>query len=163
MVKPVNMFLSTSSMKTSLKPLTESGMGPDNLSQGWAVSYTCRSLGHLQNSKTYSRTSENKDKHQPKSRNYPPPPERVTNRVAQEPNGTGNRNRRNRFSRNRKRKPEPPEPFSRNRNRNRPLLLNCSTETQKTLFAEEPPEPKTGTGRTVPPPNHNRTEPGPPW
>ena len=51
------------------------------------------------------------------------------------------------FSRNRfKAEPEPPEPFSRhrNRNRNRPFLLKC-TETQKTLFAEEPPEPKTGT------------------
>ena len=45
-----------------------------------------------------------------------------------------------------KAEPEPPEPFSRNRNwnRNLPFLLNCA-ETQKTLFAEEPPEPKTGT------------------
>ena len=51
-------------------------------------------------------------------------------RVAQEP--SRNRNRRNRFSRNQK------------RNRNLPFLLNC-TETQKTLFAEDPPEPKTGT------------------
>ena len=56
--------------------------------------------------------------------------------------------------------PEPPEPFSRNRNRkrNRPFLLSC-TETQKTPFAEEPPEPKTGTAWTVPSPNRNRTEP----
>ena len=54
----------------------------------------------------------------------------------------------------------PPEPFSRNRNRNRnrPFLLNC-TEARKSLFAEEPPEPQTGTGRTVPTPNRNRTEP----
>ena len=38
-------------------------------------------------------------------------------------------------------------------------LLNCN-ETHKTLFLEEPPEPKTGTARTVPSPNRNRTEPG---
>ena len=31
--------------------------------------------------------------------------------------------------------------------------------TQKPFFTEEPPEPKTGTARTVPPPNRNRTEP----
>ena len=49
-------------------------------------------------------------------------------------------------------KPEP-EPFS---------LLKC-TETHKTPSFEEPPEPKTGTARTVPSPNRNRTEPGPPW
>ena len=55
--------------------------------------------------------------------------------------------------------PEPPEPLSRNRNRNRnrPFLLDCA-ETQKTPFAMEPPEPKTGTARTVPHPNRNRTE-----
>ena len=47
---------------------------------------------------------------------------------------------------------------NRNRNRNRPFLFN-SIETQKNLFTEEPPEPKTGTARTVPPPNRNRTEP----
>ena len=46
--------------------------------------------------------------------------------------------------------PEPPEPFF--RNRNRPFLLNC-TATSKTLFVEEPQEPKTGTART------DRTEP----
>ena len=57
-----------------------------------------------------------------------------------------------------KAEPEPPEPFSRNWNRNRPFLWKC-TETQKTLFAEEPPEPKTGTAWTVPSPNHNQTEP----
>ena len=39
---------------------------------------------------------------------------------------------------------------NRNRNRSRPFLLVC-TETQN--FAEEPPEPRTGTARTVPPPN----------
>ena len=33
---------------------------------------------------------------------------------------------------------------------------------RKTRFAEEPSEPKTGTARTVPPPNRNRTEPRPP-
>ena len=59
-----------------------------------------------------------------------------------------------------KAEPQPPEPSSRNRNRNwnRSFLLIC-TERQKTLFAEEPPEPKTGTARTVPAPNRNRTEP----
>ena len=30
---------------------------------------------------------------------------------------------------------------------------------RKAFFAEEPPEPKTGTARTVPPPSRNRTEP----
>ena len=39
-------------------------------------------------------------------------------------------------------------------------LLSCSAE--KKLFPEEPPEPKTGTARTEPPPNRNRSEPGPP-
>ena len=40
--------------------------------------------------------------------------------------------------------PETESGTGRNRNRNRPFLVNC-TETQKTLFAEEPPEPKTET------------------
>ena len=31
------------------------------------------------------------------------------------------------------------------------------------LSPKEPPEPKTGTARSIPPPNHNWTEPGPPW
>ena len=74
--------------------------------------------------------------------------------------GTGNRNRRNRFSRNR------------NRNRNRRnrfpgtetgtgTVLSCETvlKHRQTFFADEPPEPKTGTARTVPSPNRNRTEP----
>ena len=56
------------------------------------------------------------------------------------------------FSQEPKAEPEPPEPFFRNRNRNRPSLLNC-TETQKNPSLEEPPEPKTGTVRTVTPPN----------
>ena len=72
--------------------------------------------------------------------------------------GTGNRNRQNRFSRNRKR--------NRNR-RNRFPGTETGTGTvlsfknvlkhRKTLFVEEPPEPKTGTDRTFPPPNRNRT------
>ena len=56
---------------------------------------------------------------------------------------------------------EPPEQFSRNqkRNRDRLFLLTC-TETQNNSFlAEEPPEPKIGTARTVPAPSCNRTEP----
>ena len=71
--------------------------------------------------------------------------------------GTGNRNRQNRFSRNRKR----------NRNR-RNLFPGTETGTvlsfknvlkhRKTLCVEEPPEPKTGTDRTFPRPNRNRTE-----
>ena len=75
--------------------------------------------------------------------------------------GTGNRNRRNRFSRNRKR--------NRNRRNRFPgteTVLSCYKlywNTEETFFAEEPPEPKTGTARTAPPPNRNRTEPGPPW
>ena len=34
-----------------------------------------------------------------------------------------------------------------------PLMLNCAETHKKSLPAEEPPEPKTGTARTVPPPN----------
>ena len=74
--------------------------------------------------------------------------------------GTGNR--------------EPREPFFPNRKRNRNrrnrfpgtetgngTVLSCSTVLKhgKTFFAEEPPEPKNGTARTVPSPNRNRTEP----
>ena len=81
-----------------------------------------------------------------------------TNRMAQEPNWNRKPELSEPFSQKPKAEPEPPEPFFRNRNRNRPFLLNC-TETQKTFFVEEPPEPKTGTARTVPPPNRNRTEP----
>ena len=60
--------------------------------------------------------------------------------------GTGNRNRRNRFSRNRKR--------NRNRRNRFPgtetgtgtvLSFKNALKHRKTLFAEEPPEPKTGT------------------
>ena len=81
-------------------------------------------------------------------------------RVAQELNR--NRNRRNRFPETESgtgtagtifQEPKP--------ERNRPSLLNC-TETQKKKekpFAEEPPEPKTETARTLPPPNRSRTEP----
>ena len=73
--------------------------------------------------------------------------------------GTANRNCRHRFSRNRKR--------NRNRRNRFPgtetgtgTVLSCETvlKHRKTFFAEEPPEPKTGTARTVPPPNRNRTE-----
>ena len=85
---------------------------------------------------------------------------RSTFRVAEEPNRNRKPEPSEPFFPKPKAEPEPPEPFSRNRNwnRNRPLLLS-STQTQKTLFAEEPPEPKTGTGRTVLPPNRSRTEP----
>ena len=41
-------------------------------------------------------------------------------------------------------------------------LLPFSFSLSKTPSIEEPPEPKTGTARTVPPPNRNRTELGPP-
>ena len=47
---------------------------------------------------------------------------------------------------------------NRNRNRNRPLCETVLKHT-KTLSLKEPPEPKTGTARTVPSPNRNRTEP----
>ena len=78
--------------------------------------------------------------------------------------GTGNRNRRNRFFPKPKAEPEPPEPFSRNRhrNRNRPFPVKLYWKQIKRLFTEEPSEPKTGTARTAPPPNRNRTEPGSP-
>ena len=54
------------------------------------------------------------------------------------------------FFLNPKAEPEPSEPFSRNGNRNRPLLNFA--ETQKSPSPEEPPKPKTGTARTIPPP-----------
>ena len=96
---------------------------------------------------------ENKDR--PKK--YPKITEWPRNRT-----GTGNRNRRNRFPRNRTwnrnrrltvlQEPKPePEPSS---------LLSCTeTQRKKKPSLEEPPEPKTGTAQTVPPPNRNRTEP----
>ena len=58
----------------------------------------------------------------------------------------------------------PPEPCSRNQNcnRNHAYLFNCS-ERQKNWFPRGTAEPKTGTARTDPPPNRNRTEPGPDW
>ena len=74
--------------------------------------------------------------------------------------GTGNRNRRNRFCRNRTR--------NRNRRNRSPAtetgtgtVLSCQTVLKhtKTPSLEEPPEPKTGTARTVLSPNRNRTEP----
>ena len=64
------------------------------------------------------------------------------------------------FSRNRKRNRNLRNRNLRNRNRNRPFLLNCA-DAKKNLFAEEPPEPKTRTARTVPPrtvTEPNRTE-----
>ena len=75
--------------------------------------------------------------------------------------GTGNRNRQNRFSRNRKR--------NRNRRNRFPgtetgagtalsFLLNCA-ETRKIAFCRGTVGTETGTARTVPPPNCNRTEP----
>ena len=64
------------------------------------------------------------------------------------------------FSQEPNAEPEPPEPFSRNRNRNRnhPLCYTVLKHT-KTPSLEEPRGPKTGTARTVPSPNRNRTEP----
>ena len=93
---------------------------------------------------------------------HPPPTFSLTNRVAQEPKGNRKQEPSEPFFPKPTAEPEPPEPFSRNRNqnRNRPFLVNC-TETQKSLFAEEPPEPKTETAWTVPYPNRNRTEPNP--
>ena len=81
-------------------------------------------------------------------------------RATQEPNRNQKPEPSEPFFPKPKAEPEPPEPFFQEPKPepNRSLLLNC-TETQKNLFAEEPPEPKTGTGRTVPPPNRNRTEP----
>ena len=62
-----------------------------------------------------------------------------------------------------KAEPEPPEPFSRNRNRNRPFLLNC-TEIQKNLFCRGTAgtENRNRLNRSIPKPQPNRTEPGPP-
>ena len=81
-------------------------------------------------------------------------------RVAQEPNRNRKPEPSEPFFLKPKAEPEPPEPFSRNRNRNRnrPFLLN-STETQKNLFYRGTAGTKTGTARTVPSPNRNRTEP----
>ena len=71
--------------------------------------------------------------------------------------GTGNRNRQNRFSRNRKR--------NRNRRNSFPgtetgtgtvLSFKYVLKHRQTLFVEEPPEPKTGTDRTFPPPNRTQ-------
>ena len=73
----------------------------------------------------------------------------LSNRTA-----TGNRNRPNRFPRNRTRNRHRRNRFPRNRNRNRNRPLYA-----KTPSLEEPREPKTGTARTVPSPNRNRTEP----
>ena len=80
--------------------------------------------------------------------------------------GTGTRNRRNRLNFPgtergtgtagtvfQELKPEP-EPF---------FPVKQYWNTQKPPSFEEPLEPKTGTARTVPSPNRNRTEPGPPW
>ena len=86
----------------------------------------------------------------------PTPSRQPLFRVAQEPNRKPEPSEP--FFPKPKAEPEPPEPFSRNRNRNRHFLLNC-TEARKTFVAEKPPEPQTGTARTVPPPNRNRTEP----
>ena len=47
--------------------------------------------------------------------------------------------------------PEPQEP--------RPVSVKMYRNTREPLSPEEPPEPKTGTDGTVPPPNRNRTEP----
>ena len=39
------------------------------------------------------------------------------------------------------------------------IVLKHRRKKKTHLFVEEPPEPKTGTDRTFPPPNRNRTEP----
>ena len=80
-------------------------------------------------------------------------------RVAQEPN----RNRKPEPSEPffpPKAEPEPPEPFPETET-GTGTVLSCENllKYTKTRFAEEPPEPKTGTARTVPLPNRNRTEP----
>ena len=81
-------------------------------------------------------------------------------RVAQEPNRNRKPEPSEPFLQELKVEPEPPEPFSRKRkrNRNRPLCETVLKHT-KNPSLEEPPEPKTGTARTVPSPNRNRTEP----
>ena len=63
---------------------------------------------------------------------------------------TQNRNRRNRFPGN-------------ETGTGTVLSAKLYWNTRKPPSLEEPPEPKTGTARTVPSPNRNRTEPGPPW
>ena len=75
---------------------------------------------------------------------------------------------------NRNREPEPSEPFKKifagtERGTGtagtvfqepKPCLsFLTELKQRKTFFAEEPPEPKTRTAQTVPPPNRNRTEP----
>ena len=74
-------------------------------------------------------------------------------RVAQEPNRNRKPEPSEPFFPKPKSEPEPSEPFFRNRNRNwnRPILKH-----RKTPF---PRGTATGTARTVPPPNRNRTEP----
>ena len=75
--------------------------------------------------------------------------------VAQEPN-------RNPLSRNRKRNRNRRNCFPVNGTETRTSIVPlCQTEPKgrKALSPEEPLEPKTGTARTVPPPNRNRTEP----
>ena len=87
-------------------------------------------------------------------------------RVAQEPNWNRKPEPSEPFFPKPKAEPEPPEPFSRNRhrNRNRSFLLKCAEAPKIPFLAEggEPPEPTTGTARTVPAPNRNQTEPGSP-
>ena len=81
-------------------------------------------------------------------------------RVAQEPNRNRKPEPSEPFSQEPNAEPEPPEPFSRNRNRNRNRpLCEIVHNTEKPPSLQEPPEPKTGTTRTVPSPNRNRTEP----
>ena len=79
-------------------------------------------------------------------------------RPAQEPNRNRKPEPSEPFSQEPNAEPEPPEPFSRNRNRNRPLC-EIVLKHRKPPSLEEPPEPKTGTARTVPSPNRNRTQP----
>ena len=65
--------------------------------------------------------------------------------------GTGNRNRRNRNRRN---------SFPGTESGTGTVLsFKNVLKHRRNLFVEEPPEPKTGTDRTFPPPNRNRTEP----
>ena len=78
---------------------------------------------------------------------------------------------------NQDRKPEPLEPFFPGTKGGTGAAGTCfsGTETRTVTLCQtvpkhrdppspqEPSELKTGTAGTVPPPNHNRPEPGPPW
>ena len=82
-------------------------------------------------------------------------------RMAQEPHQNRKPEPSEPFFQKPEAEPEPPEPFfrNRNRNRNRPFLSKHYWNIHKTPSKEEPSEPTTGTARTAPCKNRNRTEP----